>query len=159
MSLPELLVSTTIFSLVVVGSTASALLLAKIATDHENRADFSADTRVGMEQIAFDVRNADSVINRWDRSFVLGNDNGGNIRYKFTPNTGKVTRTQSGTTIDIFTNVKEFDVLRDAADAPNGMTFNSDEIAIEKLEFENSNGTGTATNLLLQQFALKIRKI
>lgn len=158
MSLPELLVSTSIFSLVVVGSTASALLLAKIASDHENRADFSTDTRVGMEQITFDVRNADGVVNREDRSFVLSNTSDGNITYTFTPDTGKVTRKQGGTSIDIFSNVKNFDVLRNAADAPSGMTFKADEIAIEELEFENSNGTSNATNLLIKQFALKIRK-
>ncbi len=160
MTLPELLVSSTIFSLVVVGSTASALLLAKVAADHENRADFSTDIRVGMEQMAFDVRNADSVEGRTNRKFVLGNSDDGNITYVYRSAENKVIRQQSGSpNQDIFTNVKTFDVLTSSGDAPAGMTFDSGEIAIEKLEFESSNGTGNATDLLVQQFAIKLRKL
>jgi hypothetical protein len=159
MSLPELLVSTTIFGLVVVGSTGSALLLAKIAADHENRADFSTDTRAGMEQIAFDVRNADSILSRNNQSFVLG-DAGGNITYLFLPNDKKVVRWQSGTPQrDIFTKVANFDVLISAADAPNGMTFRADEIGIEKLEFESGNGTGKATNRTIEAFTIRARNL
>ncbi len=157
MSLPELIVSTTIFGLVVVGSTASALLLAKVASDHENRADFSTDIRNGMEQMAFDVRNADSIVSRADLYFVLGDENKGNITYRYLVADKKVIRSQNGNSIDIFTNVKTFDVLKDAADAPNGMTYDKSEIAIEKLEFDSENGTGKASNLLIQQFALKAR--
>lgn len=157
MTLPELMISATIFSLVVVGSTASALLLAKIAADHENRADFSSDIRSGMEQMAFDVRNADSIVSRTNRRFILGNTSEGNITYQYDATNKKVIRRQSGITLDIFSHVKTFDVLKDAADAPSGMTFDSDEIAVEKLEFESDNGTGNPTNVLMQQFAIKAR--
>lgn len=158
MTLPELLVSTTIFGLVVVGSTASALLLAKIAADHENRADFSSDIRFGMEQMAFDVRNANKIKNRTNRRFVLEQNGINDITYIFVTNSQKVERRQSGSpTQDIFTNVKTFDVLRNAADAPTGMTYQDNEVAIEKLEFESANGTGDATNFLVQKFTLKAR--
>lgn len=157
--MPELLISATIFGLVVVGSTGSALLLAKIAADHENRADFSTDIRAGMEQMAFDVRNADSVETRNNGRFVLGNADYGDVTYVFRFAENKVIRRQSGRpNQDIFTNVKTFDVLTSAADAPAGMTFRSDEVAIEKLEFESSNGTGSPTERLIEQFALKLRK-
>lgn len=159
MSLPELLVSTTIFGLVVVGSTGSALLLAKIAADHENRADFSTDTRAGMEQMAFDVRNADSIVSRNNQGFVLG-DASGNITYVLLPNDKKVVRRQAGTTQqDIFAKVANFDVLISAADAPAGMTFRNDEIGIEELEFESGNGTGRATNRRIEQFTIRARNL
>lgn len=158
-TLPELLVSATIFGLVVVGSTASALLLAKIAADHENRADFSTDIRVGMEQMAFDVRNADSVKLRNNGRFVLANADEGDITYVYRSAEKKVIRRQGGSpNQDIFTNIKTFDVLTSAGDAPAGMTFDAGEIAIETLEFESSNGTGHATDQLIQQFTLKLRK-
>jgi hypothetical protein len=159
MSLPELLVSASIFGLVVVGSTGSALLLAKIAADHENRADFSTDTRVGMEQIAFDVRNANSIVSRDDQRFVLG-DAGGNITYVFLSRDNKVVRRQSGTPEqDVFTKVANFDVLISAADAPNGMTFSANEIGIERLEFESGNGTGKATNRSIEPFTIRARNL
>ena len=159
MTLPELLVSTTIFGLVVVGSTGSALLLAKIATDHENRADFSTDIRSGMEHIAYDVRNADRIVSRTDGQFVLGKDKEADIIYTYNAADRKVTRRQNGGSRNIFNNVTNFDVLTGAADAPSGMTFKNNEIAIEKLELESANGTGKGTKLVLEQFALKVREI
>lgn len=159
MTFPELLISTTIFGLVVLGSTSSAILLAKIATDHENRAEFSTDLRIGMEQMSYDVRNAQDVDTRTQKKFTLVDKDGQKIIYKFDTSTGKVTRQYRGNTIDIFDNVVTFDVLMNADDAPNGMTFNEDEIAIESLEFEASNSTRNATNQEITQFVLKGRNL
>lgn len=159
MSLPELVVSSTIFGLVVVGSTSSALLLAKIASDHENRADFSTDIRIGMEQMSFDVRNADSVKSRYQKQFTLVDKDGYNVRYKFDDSTGIVSRTYRGDSIDIFTNVITFDVLKDEADAPSGMTFDEDEIGIETLEFEANNATSSATNTKITKFTIRGRNL
>lgn len=159
MTLTELLISTTVFGLVVAGATSSAILLAKIATDHENRANFSTDIRVGMEQMSYDIRNAHSVKVRYQKQFTLVDKDDQNIVYKFDTSTGKVTRKYSNDTINIFTNVVTFDVLKDAADAPDGMTFKEDEIGIEKLEFEASNATGKATNTEITQFVIKGRNL
>ena len=158
-TISELLISTGVLGLVVTGSISSAILLAKIATDHENRSDFSTDIRMGMENMSYDVRNAQKISARFQKSFTLVDQEGNNIAYRFNEDTGKVVRSSQGSSIDIFSNVVTFDVLKDAGDAPSGMTFNDDEIAIETLEFEASNATGKPTNTEISQIVIKARNL
>lgn len=159
MTLVELMFSVSILLLAVAGSTSTAILFIKIATDHENRSDFSSDIRVGMERVSFDVRNARQITGRTDDGFTLINQNGIAVSYQFSPETGLVTRTSGSATGNIFSNVSTFDVLQNDADAPVGMPFSDDEIAIERLEFTASNGTSRPTSRVITEFTLVGRNL
>lgn len=158
MSLVELMISTGIFGFVVAGSIASAMLFAKIAADHENRADFASDMRNGIETLSFDVRNADRISDRTERSFTLSFPDKDPVSYAY-DNIGILTRTQSGQSRDILRSVSEFDVLTSASDEPAGGELNFDEkkLSIETLSFSASRGSGDSTKVSLTNFTLTMR--
>jgi len=158
MSLVELMISTGIFGFVVAGSIASTLLFAKIAADHENRADFASDMRSGMEILSFDVRNADNIFDRTDTSFSLSFPDGGSVRYSY-DNVGIITRRQNGDSREVFRSVNDFDVLTSEADEPSGgeLDYNPEELSIETLGFSAGSGSSGPTKLRLNNFSLSMR--
>ncbi|PXA04504.1 hypothetical protein DDZ13_04835 [Coraliomargarita sinensis] len=152
------MVSTSVFGFVVAGSIASTMMFAKIAADHENRADFSSDMRNGMETLSFDVRNADAITNRTDTSFTLTFPTSGPVNYTY-DNIGVITRTQDGQSRDVFRSVDEFDVLTSAADEPTGdvLNYDKDELSIETLSFSAGRGSSNMTRLKATNFSLSMR--
>lgn len=160
MTLVELIISTGVFSFVVAGSIASALLFAKIAKDHENRALFSTDMRIGMEVMSFDIRNASRVLSRMDTGFRLADAQGGNpVNYTFDEEAGTITRTGGGQSREVFRNVSDFDVLTSAADEPSGnlLAFNRDAISIETLSLSAPRGSGGTSNFSVTNFTVRMR--
>jgi hypothetical protein len=158
MSLVELMISTSIFGFVVAGSIASTMLFAKIAADHENRADFASDMRGGMETLSFDVRNADNIFDRTDTGFSLSFPDGSSVRYSYN-HIDSITRSQSGQSRKIFRSVSEFDVLTNEDDEPSGglLSYNPDELSIELLRFSANSGSSGPTKLRLRNFSLSMR--
>jgi len=159
MSLTELIVSTTILTLVVAGVTSSAILFASIATDHENRSDFTSDIRSGIEQMSFDVRNASGVDLRKQRRFDLSFPSGGSVTYHWQKNNERVVRKENGNTEVIFSNVADFDVLVSEGDEPsNGaLSYADDEISIEEMTFKSSKGKTGDSGFTIVNFTFKIR--
>ncbi len=159
MGLVELIVSMTVFSFVVVGSIASAILFAKLASSHENQADFRSDLRSGFEQLSFDVRNANSVSARSNTGFTLNYASSSSVTYAFNSSTHEITRSESGTSRTLFNDVTEFDVLVDATDATGNLAldFNKNELSIETITMQKSNGTGPDSKFSLTNFTLKPR--
>lgn len=159
MSLVELMISAGIFTFVVAGAISSTVLFAKIAKDHENRADFASDMRIGMETLSFDVRNGDDIKSRSDTGFTLDFPRSASARYSYDANAKTITRTQSGTSKILFRNVSAFDVLRNIADEPSGgvLPFDDREVSIETLSFSANRGGDKTTDVTISNFTLSMR--
>lgn len=158
MSLVELLISTGIFGVVVAGSIASALLFARIAADHENRADFASDMRGGMEILSFDVRNANAISDRTERSFRLSFPNNAPVNYSY-DNVGILTRIQGGQSREVLRSVSEFDILTGVADEPASgeLIFDQDELSIENLTFSAGRGSAGLTKVRISNATFTMR--
>jgi len=159
MTMIELMVSTTIFAFVVAGATSSAILFARIAADHENRADFNKDIRSGIETISFDVRNASGITQRNQKRFELAYPDGGSVIYQFQANNERVVRRENGSTEEILTGISSFDVLVSEGDEPGdgSLKFADDEISIEELSFKAPKGGAGDTGFTIKNFTFKIR--
>lgn len=159
MSLAELIVSTTILTMVVAGVSSSAILFANIATGHENRADFAQDIRSGVERMSFDIRNASGVSERRQHSFELDYPDGGSVVYEWEKNNKQVVRKEDGDTEVIFGNIANFDLLVNEADEPsNGaLRYSSDEVSIEELTFQSGKGKSGNSGLTVENFTFRIR--
>ncbi|MFW6217951.1 MAG: PilW family protein [Verrucomicrobiota bacterium] len=159
MSLVEMIVSMSIFGLVVAGSVASAILFAKIASEHENQSDFSNDLRFGLEQLALDARNASGVADRRAEGFTFRYNDSGNVTYLFEKDYGIIVREENGTDRVLFSNVEDFDILVDAADAAANpdLEFAPNRISIERLDFGAGDGTASGSSRLLTNLSFTIR--
>jgi len=159
MTLAELIVSLGVFSLVAAGAIGSASMLAKMAAEHENQADFRRDIRSGLAQLAQDARNAASVENRTETSFNLTYPNGPDVAYALDSASGELRRNSDGRTRVVFNRVATFDVLKDAADAQGNddLLFSEDELAIESLRLSASDGTGQGSSAGLDDFTVALR--
>lgn len=158
MSLPELLISLSIFGFIVAGATSSALLFARTATNHNNRANFNQSTRIGFEQLALDLRNARRITGRTSTGFLLTNWEGDIVQYAFDASNGAVFRTENGQERRVFRNVETFDILVDVSDASKNpeLEFDRSQLAIERLRFRAPAGRQTS-NLALDNFVFKLR--
>lgn len=159
MSLIELMVSTTIFTFVVVGATASAILFANVAKDHENRSDFASNIRTGMELMSLDIRNASSVDLRRQRRFDLGFTDGRSVSYRWQKDREQIIRRENGNNEVVFSNIARFDILVSAGDEPSdgALSYEEDEISIEELTFKANRGGQDATGVTIENFTFKIR--
>lgn len=159
MSLVELIISAGVVSLVVAGAIGSTLLFAKLAMDHENRADFASDIRIGFEQMSFDVRNAKRITSRTNTSFNLSFSDGTAVGYTYNQNTGVITRSESGNRRALLRNIDEFDVLTGVADQPadGSLRYDKNELSIEQLRFRASRGAAGSSKFDLQNITLKLR--
>lgn len=159
-SLVELIVAVTIFGFVAIGSASSAVLFAKIASSHENQSDFRRDLRIGFEQMAFDVRNANGVSKRANKTFTLTYNDSPDVRYWYNTNNEVVYRQETGSprTVVIH-NVSAFDVLTSSGDVGNNATlnFDSDAISLEKITLKSSNGRTNESELTMTNLTLKLR--
>lgn len=159
-TLVELLVSVAVFTLVLIGSSASAILYTQIASNHENTADFRHSVRIGFEQMAFDVRNASTVTNRAEAQFTLSFNNMPNVRYWYSANDGIVYRQAVGGEQEmVMRNVTKFDLLVNTADvgADTSLKYNKDAISIESIVFKASNGRSQNSSMNLSDLTLKLR--
>lgn len=152
------MVSMTLFAFVVVGSTASALLFAKIASSYENQTDFRHDLRVGFDQLSFDVRNAEGISSRSATGFTLTIE-GSSVIYSFNNSTNLLTRTEGGSSQVLLRSITEFDLLVDAADAVgnSALNYDSDELSIESVTMQKSNGSGPSSTFNITNITFKAR--
>lgn len=157
MSMVEVMISLSIASVIALGSATSAILFAKIANAHENRAEFHRDVRNGFEQLAFDTRNSNGVASRGGARFVLSFDDSSNVVYRYNATDKKVERKEGSSVRTVFSNVTKFDILKDASDSNSTLTYDKDEISIESLEFEKHNGSMPDSELQITDFTFKIR--
>jgi len=159
MSLVELMVSMSILTVVIAGSIASAILFAKIATAHENNADYHNEIRKGFERMSLDARNANSITDRTDRKFTLVYTDGTRVTYDWNKSKGLVFRNASdGSKDTAFSNVTNFDVLVGDADASDSsLDYKSDALGIEALAFGAADGKGGETAYELNDLVFTIR--
>ncbi len=160
MSMVELLVSITIFGFVSVGASSSAILFAKIASNHEHKSDFRKDMRLGFEQMSFDVRNANGVSNRTDSKFTLTFANSPNVQYWYDADTEIIYRQETGNSREIMMrNISTFDILTSAADVGSNtvLSFDDDEISLETITFRTGNGSGPESEMSMKNLTLKLR--
>lgn len=160
MSLVELIVAVTIFGFVAIGSASSAVLFAKIASSHENQSDFRSDLRIGFEQMSFDVRNANGVSNRANKTFTLTYTDSPDIRYWYNASKEVIYRQEvGGSRTTVIHNVSAFDVLTSSGDVGNNtiLTYDSDEISLETITLRTSNGRTKESELTMTNLTLKLR--
>jgi type II secretory pathway pseudopilin PulG len=159
MTMIELMVSTTLLGLVVAGATSSAILFAKIAADHENRADFNNDIRSGIERMSFDIRNASGITDRQQQQFELTFPDGSTVVYEWQQNNKRVVRKEGGSTDEVLGSISSFDVLVGESDEPadGALTFASEELSIEELSFQAARGGAGNTGFTVKNITFATR--
>ncbi|TVP77369.1 MAG: prepilin-type N-terminal cleavage/methylation domain-containing protein [Puniceicoccaceae bacterium] len=158
MSLVEVLISVAVGGLVIAAGISSTLFFAKIASNHEYRAQFNQDVRMGLETMTQDIRNARSISQRWTDGFSLDGGSGTTV-YTFEPGSKSVIRTSNGNSQAIFNHVADFSILTSAADAsgnPN-LEFSTNTLVVKTLEFQARRGTAPEAKLGLRNFTFTQR--
>ena len=155
----ELMVSASIFAFVVAGATSSAILFAKIAADHENRADFNNDIRSGIETMSFDIRNASGVTQRNQRKFELAFADGSSVIYQWQKNNERVVRKENGSTHEVLGAISSFDVLVNESDEPSdgSLSYSDDEISIEEISFKATRGGAGNSGFTVKNITFTMR--
>lgn len=159
MTLVELLVSMTLTAIAVAGTISATLLFAKIANNHENYFDNYRETRDLFEQLAHDTRNASSVSSRTSSSFTFTYQSASPVVYTYNGTAKTLTRTVDSESSTMLSNLTVFDLLVDATDAQSNpsLDFDADQIAIETIKFEATNGTAPESILELNNFTFTLR--
>ncbi len=158
-TLVELMVSTSLTTMAVLGTVSATILFAQIANNHENHFDYYRDIRIAMEQLSQDVRNATDINSRTATGFTLTYSSSGSVTYSYDASSKQLNRTEDGTTREMLSNLAVFDLLVDATDADGNLDleFNDKQIAIEALGFETSNGSAPSSVLELSNFTFTLR--